>query len=361
MRKDLRPDLTFYEFEELANRKPNLKGNWLYRVTQAVFQNDLKYPYPKFEFEYVREYYFRTFQAAEKHVKKSTKDIYCSWITQIPYGFSFGYGDEGAEWLYGNSGELLDYTITIGQFGNVEDNTFFGRPKSRQRFKVGDIVEVLTAKGVHLAVLNHPIPDVEWCWKQYITRDDKYGFFYRLDFSDDSAIVLDGPNYYCHDHVGALQLLKPRFPIPEDILVDMQTWNERCKNEDDSEWLKAGEPFREERQKEKGKELGEFYGLTIYLHFDEVTKIPHLHINDYYGLKAALHVDRPAYYDHDGYTGRLTNNQIQDLNRDLTHKNLGKTRWWYMLRKWNESNEDDNLILSLDTPLPNYLELLKEE
>lgn len=355
----LNPNLTFKEFEALANRKPNLRGNWLYRVTQAVFKNDLKYPYPKFEFEYIRECYFRAFLAAEKYVKKNTKDIYCSWITQIPLGLSYGYGDTGAEWLYGNNGELLDYTITIGQFGNVDDHTFFGRPKARQRFQVGDIVEVLTAKGVHLAVLNHPIPDVEWCWKQYITHDEENGFFYHLDFSDDSAIVLDGPNYYSHDHVGALQLLKPRFPIPEDILEDMQTWNERCKNEDDSEWLKAGDPFREERQKEKGNELGEFYGLRIYLHFDEIAKTPHIHINDHYGFKTALHIDSPAYYDHDGYTGRFTDNQIQALYRYLTLKNFGKTRWWYMLRKWNESNENDNLTLSLDAPMPNYLELSK--
>ncbi len=360
MIKDLRPDLTFEEFEALANRKPDLKGNWLYRVTQAVFQNDLKHPYPKFKFEYVRECYFQTFQAAEKYVKKNKKDIYCSWITQIPYGFSCGYGDEGAVWLYSNGGELLDYTITIGQFGKIEDRTFFGRPKSRQRFKKGDIVEVLTAKGVHLAVLNIPIPDVEWCWERYIKRDDEYGFYYRMDFSDDSAVVIDGPNYYCHDHVGALQLLKPRFPIPEDILEDMLTWNERCNNEEETEWLKSVESFRAERQKEKGEELGEFYRLTIYLHFDEETKTPHLHINDHYGLKVALRIDSPEYYDHDDYTGKLTKGQILNLQSYLTSSDIGKTRWWYILRKWNESNDDADLMLSLDTPIPNYLELINE-
>lgn len=358
MIKDLSPDLTFNEFEALANRMPDIKGNWLYKVTQAINSGKLKYPYPKFKLEYHQECYFKTFHEAERFIKKGEKDVYCSWITQIAYGQPTGYGGTGAEWLYDNNGELLDYTITHAQLGNVENDTFFGRPKSRQRFKVGDIVEVVTAKGVHLAVLNHPIPAVEWCWKRYITRDDENGFFYRMDFSDDSAVVIDGPNYYCHDHVGALQLLKPRFPIPEDILEEMQTWNERCKNEDDSEWLKAGEPFREERKKEKGDELGEFYELTIYLHFDEDTKKPHLHINDHYGMRVALRIDRPAYYDHKDYTGRLTNNQVQDLNRYLSQKDLGKSRWWYMLRKWNELNDDSDLILSLDTPLPNYLELL---
>lgn len=265
----LRQDLTFEEFEALANRKPNLKGSWLYNVTQAIFDNHLKYPYPKFELSHIQETYFKTFKEAEQFVKKNTTDVYCSWITQIAYGYTTGYGGTGAEWLYDNNGELLDYTITHSLIGNAEDYTFFGRPKSRQRFKEGDIVEVITARSVHLAVFNMQFPDVEWCWQRYIERDDEIGFFYHLDFSDDSAVVLDGPNYYCHDHVGALQLMKPRFPIPEDILAEMMTWNERCKNENDSDWLKNQEPRRAERNKENGMAVGEFYSLNLYLDFDK--------------------------------------------------------------------------------------------
>ena len=211
---------------------------------------------------------------------------------------------------------------------------------------------------MHLAVLTREIPDVEWCWQRYTERDDDIGFFYHMDFSDDSAVVLDGPNYYCHDHVGALQLLKPRFPIPEDILAEMLTWNERCKNEDDSVWLQTREPYREERQKEKGEYVGEFYQLDISLHFNEHSDVPHLHINDYYGLKIALRIDRPEYYDHDEYTGRLTANQIKDLQSYLTHPQYGKPRWWYLLRKWNENNDNPKHILPLETPLPNYCELI---
>ncbi len=359
MLNNLSPDLTFEEFQALANRKPNLQGDWLYKVTQALYHKDLKYPYPKFELDYPRECYFKTFHAAENYVKNNKEDVYCSWITQIAYGHATGYGGNGAEWLYDNNGDLLDYTITHGYLGKAEDDTFFGRPKSRQRFKVGDIVEVVTGKGVHLAVLNYQIPDVEWCWERYSKRDDEYGFFYHLDFSDDSAVVVDGPSYYYHDHVGALQLLKPRFPIPADIMAEMQTWNERSKIDEDSLWLKSRDSYRADRRQERGSEAGEFYELKIYLHFDEDNKPPHLHINDHYGLKVALYIDRPEYYDHDGYMGRLTNNQIIDLQAYLTSPVFGKTRWWYMLRKWNESNDDEDLMLSLDTPMPNYVELLK--
>ena len=356
----LNPNLKFEEFEALANRQPNLKGSWIYKVTQAIFDYDLKYPYPKFELEYHKECHFKTFSSAEKYIKKNMGNVYCSWITQIPCGITSEYGGYGAEWLYDQHGELLDYSITNGCFGKIEDQTFFGRPKSRQRFNVGDIVEVITARSVHLAVLNLQIPDVEWCWQRYIKRDDEIGFFYHMDFSDDSAVVIDGPNYYCHDHVGALQLLKPRFTIPEDILADMRTWNERCKNEEDPDWLISREPYIAERKKEKGTEVGEFYSLSLYIDFDEKNGLPHLHINDLYGLKVALRIDCPAYYDHEDYTGRLSNNQIIDLQSYLTRTNLGKSRWWYILRKWNEENDKPNLILPLYTPLPDYLSLINK-
>ena len=73
---DLNPNLTFEEFEALANREPNLKGSWIYRVTQATYHKDMKYPYPKFELDYPRECYFKTFQSAEKFVKKPQDDVY---------------------------------------------------------------------------------------------------------------------------------------------------------------------------------------------------------------------------------------------------------------------------------------------
>lgn len=74
-KRDLNPNMTFEEFEALANRQPNLKGNWIYRVTQTMFDNSLKHPYPKFELDYSRKCYFKTFPSAEKFVKKHTKDV----------------------------------------------------------------------------------------------------------------------------------------------------------------------------------------------------------------------------------------------------------------------------------------------
>lgn len=357
---DINPNLTFDEFEVLANRQPNLKGNWVYKVTQAIYDNDLKYPYPKFDFDYTKENYFSSFELAEKFVKQTQKDVYCSWITQIPCDIDCA-GEVGAEWLYDQNGDLLDYTITQGFFGKAEDFTFFGRPKTRQRFKVGDIVEVISKREVRLAVLNHPIPDVKRCWEIYKRCQEKDSIPYFLDFSDDSATVIDGPSYLYHDHVGALQLMKPRFPIPEDIRKEMLTWNERCAKESESDLEKIHDTsWGQERRKEKGSHFGEFYELNIYLDFHEGSLMPHLHINDLYGLRVALRIDKPEYYDHDMYTGRLTNNQLLALMDYLNEFESGKTKWWYMIREWNENNENQELILPLATPLPNYLELVSK-
>ena len=349
-KRDLNPNLTFEEFEALANRKPKLEGYWLYKVTQAIYDNELKYPYPKFELNYTRESYFRTFESAESFVRMNKGDVYCSWIKQIPFGVD--YDKSGVEWLYNGKGELLDYSITQGCYGNIEDQTFFGRPISRQRFKEGDIVEVVTEKEVSLAVLCHSIPDVQLCWKIYQNcQKDKFPYF--LDFTDDSATVIDGPNYSYHSHVPALQLMKPRFPIPDDILREMGTWYERCENTPESEWINENDSYQIECRKEKGERLGEFYELNIYLHFDD-PNTPHLHINDLYGMRVSLRIERPEYYDHDGYNGRLTISQLESLYNYLECPDNGKPKWWYMIREWNENNEDPQRIIPLSTPLPDY-------
>ena len=70
----LNPNLTFEEFNALANRLPNLKGSWIYKVTQAILDYDLKYPYPKFELNYLKECFFKTFRLAEKYIKKNKEN-----------------------------------------------------------------------------------------------------------------------------------------------------------------------------------------------------------------------------------------------------------------------------------------------
>lgn len=361
-RNKLSSNLTFEDFKTLASREPNLKGRWIYMLTRKILNTeDMKHPYPRFELSHEETLYFRSLADAEKHMRSHTSRVYCNWVDQVPFGDkgTYGYSNRGAAWLYDSEGNLLDYTITRG-FGTPHDTTFFGRPVHRQRFKVGDIVEVVDAKYVRLAVLKYAVPSIRSCWQNY-NRRKKSKFPYYMDFSDDSAVVIDGPTYYLHDHVSSIQLLKPRYPIPDDIKADMLTWNERCEKEMETIWLKEISQHQDSVNEEKGESFGEFYELRLYIHFDEDGNRPHLHVNDRYGLKVGLSIEKAEYYDHDGYTGRLTDNQLKSLYFYLTIPDQGKTRWWYMLRDWNEDNDNPERILPLDTPIPDILSLVRKQ
>lgn len=226
-------NLTREDFEQLANRKPNLEGNYIYRLTRLfVDVESLKTPYPKFETDYEEVRLFTSFDDAFKYLQENkNEDVYCSWITQIPEG-AIEY-ERTAEWFFDKDGNLLDWSCqkTHGDHDDI-DFCFFGRPAHRQRFKEGDIVEVVSGKEISLAVLCGNVADVDWCWDYYqrikANRDLPY---YGLDYTDESTCVIDGPSYSYHSHPSPLYLMKPRFPIPSDLEAEMRTWKERAEKE----------------------------------------------------------------------------------------------------------------------------------
>lgn len=350
--KGLLTNLTLADFKLHAHRKPSLEGNWLYRLSQSMFTDQLKNPYPKFELDWTEERIFLTFEDAVDFIQNQNDDrVYCSLLAQMPVGGLMW--EHGAKWLFDNEGKLVDYT-TCHSFGDSICFNFFGCPEERRRFKPGDIVEVITGKNVHLAVVHHTMPSIEECYRIY-KRGQKMGLKgMGSDFTDESETVIDGPSYYCHDHVSPLSLMKPRFPIPPDLEADMKTWLETANNEDND--FKPNE-YTKERQLEKGNYINDFYSIDVLLYYDYDNAIPLLHVNDYYGLKACLRIDKAEYYDHDDYTDRLTEGQIKALQSCLEMQDNGKSRWWYFLRDWNE--DSDNPTIPIDTPLPDYTNLIK--
>ena len=226
-------NLTREDFERLANREPRFDGDFTYRLVQKfVDLDELKEPYPKFEFDYETVRLFTSFEDAVSYLQANKDaDVYCSWITQIPSG-AREY-EHTAEWFYDKDGNLLDYSAqkSRGDHDDIE-YCFFGRPAHRQRFREGDIVEVISRDEVSLALLCHTVPDVEWCWKYYkrVMSNDRY---YGLDDTDEAVYILDGPSHGCHSHPSPLQLMKPRFPIPPEIEAEMKTWKERADKEEE--------------------------------------------------------------------------------------------------------------------------------
>lgn len=44
MKSKIPQNLTFEEFEALANRQPSMDGNWLYRLSHETLNDDYSYP-----------------------------------------------------------------------------------------------------------------------------------------------------------------------------------------------------------------------------------------------------------------------------------------------------------------------------
>ena len=350
--------LTFEDFERMANRKPSLKGNWIYRLTTYFFDPEMKNPYPKFKLDNDTHRLFLSFEEARKYIRDHKDEtVYCSIIRQIPVGE--GENEYAAEWLCDSDGNLLDYTTTH-TYGDGGEASFFGRPETRQRFKEGEIVEVRWGDEIQLAVLYSDVPDVEWCWGVYQRCLQRHPDIpYILDCSDDCTIVVDGPSYLYHSHICPLSLMKLRFPIPDDIRKELETWYEMVKKETGEEKdPHESYPRMKKDDMKCGYSVGEFGELRLYIHFPDDSSNPLILIKDGYGLKVSLQIDRSEYADFENFTDRLSAYQINALQDYLEVWEQGKTKWWYILRDWNE--DDDNPPIPLDTPIPDYTKLIGE-
>lgn len=366
--KSLPRNLTYEQFRALAGQKPDMDAACVYQLECYEIADNAKPLYPKFEL--IHESYkllFHTFEEAEtymhrlisgdveEHFPVIKENVYCFHITRILLGRPVYEND--ATWLYDSNGKLLDYQYLPGaEDGREGRSYYYGRPKERIRFQKGDIVEINGGNEVYLAVVVSTEPDVDWCWRYYNRcMADKEFPYYNLDGSDFSAIVVTGPDYSYHEHVNPLTMMKPRFPIPDDL----REYFRKCC----FEAKECGEYSYE--QPMKHPEMGydvvyEFCGLDLYIHHDKDTEFPHLHISGFgHTFLVGLRLDCPEYYPHEGcFNDELTDWQKQRLMKELTEVEYGRTRWWHILRKWNAWHDDEpELQLPLDTPLPDYTRL----
>ena len=364
-------DFTFEEFKAMAERRPSLEGNWIYKVTVALFDADIKNPYPKFElFGKPEERLFLTYENAVGYIKNYKSgcdlDVYCSWIRQVPVGKPAR--EHGARWLFDKNGNLMDYSPCYS-FDDDINYHFFGRSKERQRFKKGEIVETVSRDEIRLAVVGNNLPDIDWCWNIYnkcktyelpvsLESENNVKLPYFLDYSDDCIYILDGPSHRMHDHVSPLKVMKPRFEIPVDIKEEMITWIDRAEKETDEDRDYAYSRKDKSNTVRYNDLISRFYDFNLYFKFDDNEKFLLL-IEDEYGLRVSLRTNSPEYADYMDFTGRLLDSQLKALQDYLEDYDQGKPKWWYLLRKWNEDNEERRI--PLDTPLPDYTALIQKK
>lgn len=348
------PDnLTLEDFKRLAAREPDTTGPYMYRLVQYMLaQPRSECQYPRFYvYEYNETFFLSLAEAEEKIRYYLTRDdadeTYCFRVERL------SSGDEthwfGVFWLYDAQGKLLDYTTTRWDLPKKEGEPFYGRPAERQRFKRGDIVEVMVpCEEVHLALYLHGPDTPEQCYESYL----QFGHHSTAD--DDVAYLLVGSHRLrIHEGAETVRIMKPRWPIPADIEAEMKSW--LVKEYPDEAYF--DHPRREVTH--HGVGVNQFGQMDIRVHYDENAPVPHLHIDDGYGFHTCLRIDRPEYFVEDGAQPALLSESQKEALMDFFELlDYAHTGWWYFLRDYNADHQTPaNYHLPLDLPIPDYRKL----
>ena len=184
--------------------------------------------YPKYRVDYASIAFCDTFEAAEALMKEIVRterynmdDVYCFYIYERAMDVLFDRSEYTKCWLFDAKGEMTDKRLFPSYWSEKE---FDGRSEDEIRFKWGDLVEYYDGDYVRLYFVLAPPTGKE----HYMTRD------YKGDVSDDSYIIIDGPGYQWHEHIDALHLFKPHYPIPKNIMRKYEKmWEGYLKERDE--------------------------------------------------------------------------------------------------------------------------------
>lgn len=343
MKRTIPSTLTFDQFKALADRQPSLEGNWVYRLTHEMLWDE--YEYPEFRIHQNR-YMFLTLEDAEKYIyenlltEKEPDATYRFLIEQVPVGEK--ENEIGATWVYDQEGKLIEISSTIVGEGKFPDSSFFGLSKERIRFQEGDIVEIVCRDTVHLAIVGAEGPTVEWFWGLYgrsMIERNKYGKgYYGADWSDDCYYVIDAPGCHAHPHVTSV--MRPRFPIPQDI----REYFEECLA-----LSKSREDHYDRRILYTNRDIMfETYATEIRLNYDQIQKRHRLSLRQTDNITDK---ETELILPQD-----FTQEELRNISEWLNFKKYGKSRLWYLIKEWNEDYEpDEEPFLSPDTHLEELL------
>lgn len=188
----------------------------LFSLTVFTYQ-EWRRRYPRYDIYKFDTYYCHTLVEAEELLRQLilNKDgngdlwlpdnVHHFTINEYPYG-SRAYFKSSR--LYDADGDLIDQSI-CPRYG--ENGSFHGRPEEMIRFGHGDIVEVMGLDQIELGfVVDCPVDPKR---AELINSDRP-----TLDDTDDSYTILTTSDYISHDHVYALDVFKPNFPVPKPTL-----------------------------------------------------------------------------------------------------------------------------------------------
>lgn len=140
-------------------------------------------------------------------------------INEYPYG-SRAYFITSR--LYDSDGNLIDQSLCPWQGGN---GSFHGRPEEMIRFNHGDIVEMKWLDEIELGFVVGSPEDIK---RAVLINSNRP----TLDASDDSYIIMTTSDFFSHNHVYALDVFRPMFPIPGPTFTRLQKAYEKFVREE---------------------------------------------------------------------------------------------------------------------------------
>ena len=108
-------------------------------------------------------------------------------------------------------------------------------------------------------------------------------------------------------------------------------------------------------------QIGYVGSYQIYIHTNDPGNVPHFHIWDLSTRGEKFHtcirIDCAKYFHHTGKEDVLNSKLRKELIAFLKspYRNRGISVWEHLIDTWNDNNS--NVILPYDLPMPNYLEL----
>ena len=214
--------MDFLEFKRKALNPTITISKAIYQVKGFLINEEVaqkKSFYPKFSLFKVLIGFVEKIIEGENMIKdfiKSNQNLmpYCFYITRYPIGLQLNhYEDEDAfsQILYNAEGRVIEKSVcsSEGHYLNKDYCIFRGRLSTSLRFKEGDIVEVRNGNQVELGVVSNKVMTIERCWDIWVKNPERY----LLDSSDDQYTI--NFNKDIHSHISPLNLMSPRFPVPD--------------------------------------------------------------------------------------------------------------------------------------------------
>lgn len=210
------------EFMALANREPvvDYDDDYYYDVN-IDGMNFCPPSYPQYGLGNSGSVGFPTYLSAYKYMRQQSEEfeLYRSRITQ--YRTDTEPWIKSKQWLFDKNGDIVDSTI-VDHEGHWMTSTFFGRPIEKQRFKGGDIAELVIEDKVRLVLILEPMKTPAECWRLYKQYPNPVIMSKVLNHEKERYHVYD---ITTSEETYALptDLGMPRFRISQEIIDNMNT------------------------------------------------------------------------------------------------------------------------------------------